>query len=89
MCVRAFTRADPGAELDACLWSLTEALKTLMKGASQGKIHTGFLTLFSRYHEIRKNLLTRRLTGSSRHVCTNSETKCAVLTVLKLEAWNK
>lgn len=36
ICRRAFTHAVPGPELDACLWSLTEALKRLLKGAFQG-----------------------------------------------------
>lgn len=37
-CLRAFTLAVPGPELDACLRSLTRALKELVKGALQGKI---------------------------------------------------
>lgn len=35
-CLRAFALSVPGAELDACLWSLTEALKGLLRGAWQG-----------------------------------------------------
>uniref|UniRef100_A0A8C2ZR59 Lines homolog 1 n=1 Tax=Cyclopterus lumpus TaxID=8103 RepID=A0A8C2ZR59_CYCLU len=36
-CVQAFYSSAPGPELDACLWSLTEILKRLLKGAHQGK----------------------------------------------------
>ncbi|XP_018548178.1 protein Lines homolog 1 isoform X1 [Lates calcarifer] len=32
-CVQAFHSSPPGAELDACLWSLTEVLKRLLKAA--------------------------------------------------------
>nr|XP_020442473.1 protein Lines homolog 1 isoform X2 [Monopterus albus] len=32
-CVQSFNSSPPGAELDACLWSLTEVLKRLLKGA--------------------------------------------------------
>ncbi|XP_029688135.1 protein Lines homolog 1 isoform X2 [Takifugu rubripes] len=35
-CLRAFALAVPGPELDACLRSLTRALKELVKGALQG-----------------------------------------------------
>ncbi|XP_073320779.1 protein Lines homolog 1 isoform X2 [Pagrus major] len=35
MCVQAFHNSTPGTELDACLWSLTEVLKRLLKGAHQ------------------------------------------------------
>uniref|UniRef100_A0A8C4EHG0 Lines homolog 1 n=1 Tax=Dicentrarchus labrax TaxID=13489 RepID=A0A8C4EHG0_DICLA len=31
-CVQAFHSSPPGTELDACLWSLTEVLKRLLKG---------------------------------------------------------
>ncbi|XP_034385453.1 protein Lines homolog 1 isoform X2 [Cyclopterus lumpus] len=34
-CVQAFYSSAPGPELDACLWSLTEILKRLLKGAHQ------------------------------------------------------
>ncbi|KAK2853356.1 hypothetical protein Q5P01_006017 [Channa striata] len=34
-CVQAFHSSYPGTELDACLWSLTEVLKTLVKGGHQ------------------------------------------------------
>ena len=37
MCVQTFHNSAPGAELDACLWSLTEVLKRLLRGAHQGK----------------------------------------------------
>uniref|UniRef100_A0A671V6W5 Lines homolog 1 n=1 Tax=Sparus aurata TaxID=8175 RepID=A0A671V6W5_SPAAU len=37
MCVQTFHNSAPGPELDACLWSLTEVLKRLLKGAHQGK----------------------------------------------------
>lgn len=35
--MQVFHSSPPGAELDACLWSLTEVLKRLLKGAHQGK----------------------------------------------------
>ncbi|XP_032367738.1 protein Lines homolog 1 isoform X1 [Etheostoma spectabile] len=34
-CVQAFYISVPGPELDTCLWSLTEVLKRLLKGAHQ------------------------------------------------------
>ncbi|XP_068587103.1 protein Lines homolog 1 isoform X2 [Cebidichthys violaceus] len=34
-CVRVFYSSPSGPELDACLWSLTEVLKRLLKGAHQ------------------------------------------------------
>ncbi|XP_029000146.1 protein Lines homolog 1 isoform X2 [Betta splendens] len=34
-CVQAFHSSTPGFELDACLWSLTEVLKKLLKGPHQ------------------------------------------------------
>ncbi|XP_078113879.1 protein Lines homolog 1 isoform X2 [Sander vitreus] len=34
-CVQAFYSSLPGPELDTCLWSLTEVLKRLLKGAHQ------------------------------------------------------
>nr|XP_046246444.1 protein Lines homolog 1 isoform X2 [Scatophagus argus] len=34
-CVQAFHSSPPSTELDACLWSLTEVLKRLLKGAHQ------------------------------------------------------
>lgn len=36
-CVQAFHGSAPGCELDACLWSLTDVLKKLLKGAHRGK----------------------------------------------------
>ncbi|XP_029946110.1 protein Lines homolog 1 isoform X1 [Salarias fasciatus] len=44
-CVEAFQSAPPSAELDACLWSLTDVLKRLIKGARHdilGEILSGF-----------------------------------------------
>ncbi|XP_035508481.1 protein Lines homolog 1 [Morone saxatilis] len=44
-CVQAFHSSPPGTELDACLWSLTEVLKRLLKGAHQeiiGKLLAAF-----------------------------------------------
>ncbi|XP_070762913.1 protein Lines homolog 1 [Enoplosus armatus] len=44
-CAQAFHSSPPGAELDACLWSLTEVLKRLLKGAHQeilGKLLAAF-----------------------------------------------
>lgn len=38
-CLQSFDSSSPGRELDACLWSLTEVLKRLLKGA-----HTGTVT---------------------------------------------
>ncbi|KAM4593753.1 protein Lines homolog 1 isoform 2-T2 [Odontesthes bonariensis] len=35
-CVQAFHSSPPGTELDACLWSLTEVLKKLLKGTPRG-----------------------------------------------------
>lgn len=35
--MQTFHNSAPGPELDACLWSLTEVLKRLLKGAHQGK----------------------------------------------------
>ncbi|XP_075947032.1 protein Lines homolog 1 isoform X3 [Anarhichas minor] len=35
-CVQVFYSSPSGPELDACLWSLTEVLKRLLKGAHQG-----------------------------------------------------
>lgn len=37
-CVQTFHSSPPGTELDACVWSVTEVLKKLIKGAHQGKI---------------------------------------------------
>ncbi|KAM4743932.1 protein Lines homolog 1 [Anableps anableps] len=34
-CVQAFSHSPPGPELDACLWSLTEVLKNLLKQSHQ------------------------------------------------------
>uniref|UniRef100_A0A3Q1IBR8 Lines homolog 1 n=1 Tax=Anabas testudineus TaxID=64144 RepID=A0A3Q1IBR8_ANATE len=34
---QVFNSSSPGLELDACLWSLTEVFKRLLKGAHQGK----------------------------------------------------
>lgn len=36
-CLQAFHTSAPGTELDACLWSLTEVQKGLLKGANRGK----------------------------------------------------
>lgn len=36
-CLQAFHSSAPGTELDACLWSLTEVLKGLLKRANRGK----------------------------------------------------
>ncbi|XP_047437210.1 protein Lines homolog 1 [Mugil cephalus] len=54
-CVQAFHSSRPGAELDACLWSVTEVIKKLLRGAHQeilGKLVTAFdcslSALFSR-----------------------------------------
>lgn len=44
-CLRAFTLSVPGPELDACLRSLTEALKKLVRGALQGKIEVIIQTI--------------------------------------------
>ncbi|XP_039975945.1 protein Lines homolog 1 isoform X2 [Xiphias gladius] len=44
-CVQAFNSSPPGTELDACLWSLTEVLKRLIKAAHQeiiGKLLAAF-----------------------------------------------
>ncbi|XP_044045509.1 protein Lines homolog 1 isoform X2 [Siniperca chuatsi] len=44
-CVEGFHSSPPGIELDACLWSLTEVLKKLLKGAHQeilGKLLAAF-----------------------------------------------
>ncbi|XP_059203133.1 protein Lines homolog 1 isoform X2 [Centropristis striata] len=44
-CGQAFSTSVPGPELDACLWSLTEVLKRLIKGAHQdilGKLLAAF-----------------------------------------------
>ncbi|XP_038549662.1 protein Lines homolog 1 isoform X2 [Micropterus salmoides] len=55
-CVQAFYGSPPGTELDACLWSLTEVLKRLLKGGHQevlGKLLAAFdsslCALFSRF----------------------------------------
>lgn len=42
-CVQAFCSSCPTAELDACLWSLTEVLKKLLKGSSPGLRFNEFL----------------------------------------------
>uniref|UniRef100_A0A3B5QHT7 Lines homolog 1 n=1 Tax=Xiphophorus maculatus TaxID=8083 RepID=A0A3B5QHT7_XIPMA len=34
-CVQAFSSSPPGPELDACLWSLTEVIKKLLKQSNQ------------------------------------------------------
>ncbi|XP_054474174.1 protein Lines homolog 1 isoform X2 [Anoplopoma fimbria] len=39
-CVQAFHSSTPGPELDACLWSLTEVLKRLLKGAHRDVVGT-------------------------------------------------
>ncbi|XP_023264062.1 uncharacterized protein LOC111656553 [Seriola lalandi dorsalis] len=44
-CVQTFHSSPPGPELDACLWSLTEVLKRLLKAAHQeilGKLLAAF-----------------------------------------------
>ncbi|KAF3687025.1 Protein Lines -like protein 1 [Channa argus] len=44
-CVQAFHSSPPGTELDACLWSLTDVLKRLLKGGHQeilGKLLAAF-----------------------------------------------
>ncbi|XP_076586414.1 protein Lines homolog 1 isoform X1 [Chaetodon auriga] len=45
-CLQAFHSSPPGAELEACLWSLTEVLKRLLKGAHQGEILVKLLAAF-------------------------------------------
>ncbi|XP_068171837.1 protein Lines homolog 1 isoform X1 [Antennarius striatus] len=35
-CAQAFYSSHPGTDLEACLWSLTEVLKRLIKGSHQG-----------------------------------------------------
>lgn len=36
-CVQAFHSSNPGMELDACLWSLADVVKKVVRGAQQGK----------------------------------------------------
>ncbi|XP_031733375.1 protein Lines homolog 1 isoform X2 [Anarrhichthys ocellatus] len=46
-CVQVFYSSPSGPELDACLWSLTEVLKRLLKGAHQGPSYCASQSLLS------------------------------------------
>ncbi|KAM4593752.1 protein Lines homolog 1 isoform 1-T1 [Odontesthes bonariensis] len=45
-CVQAFHSSPPGTELDACLWSLTEVLKKLLKGTPRAAVLGNLLQTF-------------------------------------------
>ncbi|KAM7406691.1 hypothetical protein PAMP_001048 [Pampus punctatissimus] len=88
-CVQAFYSSPPCAELDACLWSLTEVLKRLLKGASPerteilGKLLAVFdsslTALCSKFLPVERKEVTVDLTCS-----THQGTFCLLLDLLEV-----
>lgn len=57
-CLQAFGSAAPGHGLDACLWSLTEVFKRLLKGAHGGTVFAPLNSLLVNYLRLMRPFVT-------------------------------
>ncbi|TMS13461.1 Protein Lines-like protein 1 [Larimichthys crocea] len=83
-CVQVFHSSPPGPELDACLWSLTEVLKRLVKGSHQEILWK----LVSAFDSSLSALCSRFLPGEKTEDCTSGRhwgtTVCLLLDLLEV-----
>ncbi|XP_027137691.1 protein Lines homolog 1 isoform X3 [Larimichthys crocea] len=83
-CVQVFHSSPPGPELDACLWSLTEVLKRLVKGSHQEILWK----LVSAFDSSLSALCSRFLPGEKTEDCTSRRhwgtTVCLLLDLLEV-----
>ncbi|TKS70405.1 Protein Lines -like protein 1 [Collichthys lucidus] len=83
-CVHAFHSSPPGPELDACLWSLTEVLKRLVKGSPREILWK----LVSAFDSSLSALCSRFLPGEKTEDCTSRRhwgtTVCLLLDLLEV-----
>ncbi|KAM7014939.1 protein Lines homolog 1 [Tautogolabrus adspersus] len=79
-CVLAFHTSLPGAELDACLWSLTEVCKKLLKGAHQEI----FGELLAAFDSVLSSLCSKFLPEDGGTQCDRGTTLCLLLDLLEV-----
>ncbi|XP_020487201.1 protein Lines homolog 1 isoform X2 [Labrus bergylta] len=79
-CVLAFHRSLPGTELDACLWSLTEVCKKLLKGAHQ----VIFGELLAAFDSALSSLCSKFLPEDGGTKCDRGTTLCLLLDLLEV-----